>query len=152
MFGASENEKRLPVTLTLSSGEVLPGSVPCGPAASLSTELNREGVFLNFKDRRGVQRFIAKIQIAQVLEGNEEKSAVMPELAHGKSPYKVLKIDENASPEVIRQAYMALAKVYHPDNYPAEATAPEIADYVAAMFQQITAAYTSLKAAASKAA
>lgn len=152
MFGGSENEKRLPVTITLASGEILCGSVPSGPAASLTTELNREGPFLSFKDTTGQQRFIAKAQIAQVVEGNEEKKAVMPELAHGKSPYKVLRVAENASPEVIRQAYMALAKVYHPDNYPSESTAPELAEYVAAMFQQITVAYTSLKATTAKAA
>jgi hypothetical protein len=151
MFG-SEGEKRIAVTLTLLSGAVLRGSVPSSASGSLGFELNREGVFLNFKDTTGALIFVAKSTIAQVIEGNEEKIAVMPELAHGKSPHKVLRVGENASPEAVRQAYMALAKIYHPDNYPAESTAPELAEYVAAMFQQITVAYTALKAVAAKAA
>jgi DnaJ-domain-containing protein 1 len=151
MFG-SEADKRIPVTLTLLNGDVLRGSVPSSASGSLAFELNREGVFLNFKNTSGDIVFIAKSTVAQVIEGNEEKTAVIPELAHGKSPHKVLRIGEDASPEVIRQAYMALAKIYHPDNYPADSTAPELAEYVAAMFQQITVAYTALKAVAAKAA
>ena len=151
MFG-SEAEKRIPVTLTLANGSVMRGSVPSSASGSLAFELNREGVFLNFKDLGGKIIFIAKTSIAQVVEGNDEKQAVMPELALGKNPYKVLRVAEGASPEIIRQAYMALAKMYHPDNYPEGSTAPELAEYVSAMFQQITAAYTALKATAAKAA
>jgi DnaJ-domain-containing protein 1 len=151
MFG-SEADKRIPVTITLASGEILRGSVPSSASASLAFELNREGLFLNVKDTTGKIVFIAKANIHQVVEGNEEKQAVLPELARGQSPHKVLRVSEDASPEVIRQAYMALAKIYHPDNYPTDSTAPELADYVAAMFQQITVAYTALKAVAAKAA
>ena len=151
MFG-SEGEKRIAVTITLANGDTLRGSVPSGASASLSFELNREGLFLNVKDTTGKILFIAKSNIVQVVEGNVEKSVVMPELVVGKSPYKVLRINEGASPEVIRQAYVTLAKMYHPDHYPAETTAPELSEYIAAMFQQITVAYTALKAVSAKAA
>lgn len=151
MFG-SEAEKRIPVTITLASGEILRGSVPSGASASLAFELNREGLFLNVKNTSGQFLFIAKANIHQVVEGNEEKTSALPELVQGKSPYKVLRIDENASPEVIRQAYMAMAKIYHPDNYPSDTTGPEVAAYVSGIFQQITAAYTTLKAVTAKAA
>ena len=33
------------------------------------------------------------------------------------NPYKVLGVSENASPEEIRAAYLALVKKYHPDKY-----------------------------------
>ena len=32
-------------------------------------------------------------------------------------PYKVLGVSENATPEEIRAAYLALVKKYHPDRY-----------------------------------
>ena len=151
MFG-SEGEKRIPVTITLANGDILRGSVPSGASASLAFELNREGLFLNVKDTTGKILFIAKSNIVQVVEGNEEKSAVMPELVVGKSPYKVLRINEGATPEVIRHAYVTLAKIYHPDHYPTETTAPELADYVSGMFQQITGAYAALRGTGAKAA
>jgi DnaJ domain len=151
MFG-SEADKRLPVTITLLNGDILRGSVPSGASASLAFELNRDGIFLNFKDPTGKIIFIAKATIAQVFEGNEEKKAEMPELVQGKTPHQILRVDENASPEAIRHAFMTLAKIYHPDNYPAGTTAPELAAYVSAMFQQINSAYTTLKAVAAKAA
>ena len=151
MFG-NEADKRIPVTLTLANGDVLRGSVPSSASGSLAFELNRDGLFLNFKDATGKIIFIAKSNVAQVTEGNEEKTAAMPELVHGKSPHKVLRVSEGASPELIRQAYLALAKIYHPDNYPTESTAPEIAAYIASVFQQITVAYTALKAVSAKAA
>ena len=152
MFG-SEADKRIPVTITLANGDVLRGSVPSGASASLAFELNREGLFLNVKDMTGQFLFVAKANIHQVVEGNEvQKPAVLPELVQGKSPYKVLRVEEGASPEVIRQAYMALAKMYHPDNYPKDSTPPELAEYVTSMFQQITTAYNALKAVTAKAA
>jgi DnaJ-domain-containing protein 1 len=151
MFGG-EGEKRIPVTMTLASGEIKRGSVPSGASASLSFELNREGNFLNFKDSTGQIVYIAKSTVLQVVEGSEEKKAALPDLAQGKSPHKVLRVAENASPDAIRQAYMALAKLYHPDHYATETTAPEVSEYVSAMFQQITVAYASLKAAAQQAA
>ncbi len=151
MFG-NEADKRIPVTITLANGETLRGSVASGASARLEFELNREGVFLNFKDGAGQILFIAKSTIVQVIEGSEEKKAVMPEIVAGKSAYKVLRVAEDASQDAIRQSYVALAKLYHPDHYPAETTAPEVAEYIAAMFQQITIAYSALKAVTAKAA
>jgi DnaJ-domain-containing protein 1 len=151
MFG-SEADKRIPVTLTLVGGEVLRGSVPSGASASLAFELNREGLFLNLKTGDGQIRYVAKSTIAQVVEGAEEKTVALPETVQGRSPYRVLKVKEGASMEEIRQAYVKLAKIYHPDSYHSDSTAPEITEYVTKMFQQITAAYAAIKDAPSKAA
>jgi DnaJ-domain-containing protein 1 len=151
MFG-SEADKRIPVTITLANGEILRGSVPSGASASLAFELNREGIFLNVKNTSGQIVFVAKATIAQVVEGNEEKKAVLPELVEGKTPHQVLRVSADASPEAIRQAYTTLARIYHPDSYHADTTAPEVMAYVSAMFQQVTTAYTALKAVAAKAA
>jgi DnaJ-domain-containing protein 1 len=144
MFG-NEADKRIPVTLTLANGETHRGSVASGASARLEFELNREGVFLNFKDATGKIRFIAKSTIIEVVEGSEEKKAELPELSRGQTPHRVLRVSADASPEAIRQSYVTLAKLYHPDSYPMETTAPEVAEYVAGMFQQITLAYSSIK-------
>jgi DnaJ domain len=150
MFG-SENEKRIPVTLTLADGQLLIGSLASGPAASLATELNREGLFLAVRDTVGKNLFLAKAAITRVVEGDGTKDIRMPTTPDGRNPFKVLRLPDNATPEMIRQAYIALARQYHPDHY-GEATAPEVREYVTAMFQQITAAHQALKTLVSDAA
>ena len=146
MFGGDSGGKRIPVTLTMSDGKQLSGSVPAGPAASLSTELNREGLFLNFKDKGGQTLFIAKASIAMVIEGDGVKEAKLPQLMDGRSPHKVLRVAPDASPDVIRQAFLTLARQYHPDHFSGETVPSEIRDYAAAMFQQINDAYQTMRA------
>lgn len=53
-------------------------------------------------------------------------------------PYKVLGISRDASDEEIKQAYRRLAKQYHPDRNPGDATAAQ-------KMQQINAAYEQIK-------
>lgn len=52
-------------------------------------------------------------------------------------PYKVLGVSPNASDEQVKQAYRALAKKYHPDNY----TNNPIADLAAEKMKEINSAY-----------
>ena len=56
-------------------------------------------------------------------------------------PYKVLGVSPNASDEEIKQAYRALAKKYHPDNY----VNNPIADLAAEKMAQINTAYETIQ-------
>ena len=56
-------------------------------------------------------------------------------------PYKVLGVSPSASDDEIRQAYRALAKKYHPDNY---ANNP-VADLAAEKMKEINAAYEQIQ-------
>jgi hypothetical protein len=151
MFGG-ESEKRIPVTITMADGTMLTGGVPCGPAASLALELNREGMFLNLKDKSGQVMFIAKTSIARVQEGDKVAEARIPGVQAGQNAYKLLKLPESATSDMVRAAYMALARQYHPDLYAGEHIPAEVRDYATAMFQQITIAYNELKGRLSAAA
>lgn len=55
-----------------------------------------------------------------------------------KTLYEILQISENASDEVIRAAYLALAKKYHPDNNPA------FRDEAASITKELNYAYSVL--------
>jgi len=56
-------------------------------------------------------------------------------------PYKVLGVSPNASDEEIKQAYRALVKKYHPDNY----VNNPIADLAAEKMAQINTAYETIQ-------
>jgi DnaJ domain len=51
-----------------------------------------------------------------------------------------------AARDEIREAYVALAKAYHPDRYANVVLPPEVADYMAAMARRINAAHAALEA------
>ena len=53
-------------------------------------------------------------------------------------PYKVLGVSRDASDDEIKQAYRRLAKQYHPDRNPGDATA-------AKKMQEVNAAYEQIK-------
>ncbi|MCU0831793.1 MAG: J domain-containing protein [Rhizobiaceae bacterium] len=152
MFASDAGEKRIPVTITLTDGTIVSGSLPAGPAASLAIELNRDGPFLNFKDSTGAVKFIAKASITQVQEGDVLKEGRLPTTSDGRDPYKVLRLPKNATSDMVRQSYLTLARHYHPDHFGGEHMPPEIREYATAMFQQITAAYQALKTTLSDAA
>ncbi len=57
-------------------------------------------------------------------------------------PYKVLGVNPGASDDEIRQAYRALAKKYHPDNY----VNNPVADLAAEKMKEINAAYEQIQA------
>jgi hypothetical protein len=152
MFGSDDKEKRIPVTITLANGGTIKGGIACGPAASLTTELNRDGLFLGVKGVDGGLTYLAKSSILNVVEGDQEKDVRLPELANGEKPHKVLSVALNADSDEIRRAYLGLARLYHPDNYSAENSAPEIREYAAGMFRRINEAYSILKSGETRAA
>ncbi len=59
-------------------------------------------------------------------------------------PYKVLGISPNATDEEVKNAYRALARKYHPDNYSAD---NPLADLANEKMQQVNAAYDMIQKA-----
>lgn len=59
-----------------------------------------------------------------------------------RDPYKVLGVSPNASDEEIKNAYRALARKYHPDNYSAD---NPLADLATEKMQEINEAYDTIE-------
>ena len=149
MFDSSK-DRRLAISITMSDGEILTGSIPVGAAGTLAAELNRDGQFLQFRDASGSEFFVQKSAILRAATQDAIKDAKLPTLSNGMSPHKVLQIAEDADAETARQAFMTLVRKYHPDNYSGPNVPKEIFEYATAKFQEINAAHNAIKARADK--
>jgi curved DNA-binding protein CbpA len=59
--------------------------------------------------------------------------------------HSVLKLEKDAGPEEIRQAYHRMAKLYHPDRIASYELPEEIKDYTRAMLVRINLAFEKLR-------
>lgn len=60
-------------------------------------------------------------------------------------PYVVLGIAKGAPWDAVREAYVRLAKIYHPDRYESVDLPVEVRDYLQAMSRRINAAHAALE-------
>ncbi|MFM2422593.1 MAG: hypothetical protein RL291_1123 [Pseudomonadota bacterium] len=61
-------------------------------------------------------------------------------------PFAILGVQKSASRETIRQAYLNLARRYHPDRFSGTDLPGEVADYLNSMARRINLAYAELSA------
>jgi DnaJ-class molecular chaperone len=59
-------------------------------------------------------------------------------------PHQLLGVDAGASPQDIRAAYVAKARLYHPDQFANHPLPPEVSEYLQAMFVHVQSAYELL--------
>lgn len=149
MFGSSETEKqRVAVTLTLHSGDVLNGHVFLGQAQKLRDLLNNPDLFIEFEKRDDTLNLIAKRAIAMIsaidLPRIDQLSRRM-QIVSGFDPYHTLGVDRGANRGEIRAAYLAKARLYHPDKLASKDVPKEVGDYMNAMFIRIQKAYDELE-------
>jgi DnaJ like chaperone protein len=77
---------------------------------------------------------------APVADHLEQRQAALDK----RSAHAILGVAPGAGPSAIRAAYRALALQYHPDRFAGAGLPHEMADYAAAMFARINAAYRFL--------
>jgi preprotein translocase subunit Sec63 len=149
MFGSGETERqRVAVTLTLHSGDVLNGHVFLGNSQKLRDFLNNADQFIDFERRDNSLILIAKRAIAMI-------SAIdLPRTDHfvrraqntaGFDPHHTLGVDRGANHGEVRAAYLAKARLYHPDKFAGKDVPKEVGDYMNAMFIRIQKAYEELE-------
>jgi preprotein translocase subunit Sec63 len=149
MFGTGETERqRVAVTITLHSGDVLNGHVLMGQAQRLRDLLNNPEPFIDFEKRDSTLTLIAKRAIAMIsaidLPRIDQLTRRMQNTA-AFDPYHTLAVDRGANPGEIRAAYLAKARLYHPDKFASKDVPKEVADYMNAMFIRIQKAYEELE-------
>lgn len=143
MFGGEAEKFALPVVLTLASGERLSGNLLLARAQKLTEALNRPEAFIEFRDREGIVSVIAKSALAQarLLDLPRNDQLVR---GNGFDPYRALGLESGASAADIRAAYLAKARLYHPDQFANNPLPPEVTEYLNATFAHVRAAYEEL--------
>lgn len=152
--GRDRAEGPVSVEIILEDGQELYGQLVMPPGRNLVEVLNSASQFLEFEPTNGNRIFIAKSALRTIMPMNVPEA---PDLWAGPTqggsfdPFSVLGISHGASRAEMREAYVALAKIYHPDRYAASDLPQEVRNYLAVMARRINAAYEALESAQKKA-
>ena len=152
MFDRRKNDKSdgsAYAQVTLDDGRELKGRFTLTPGRTLTEMLNNTSVFLEFEPFDVDRLLIAKTALQSVKPVSVPDAPTLSAGGEGDGssfdPYSVLRVDRDAGAEQIRQAYLALAKIYHPDKYATAELPPEVIMYLAAMARRVNAAYDILQ-------
>jgi hypothetical protein len=153
MFNRGSRERAegpVSVEITLEDGHELQGTLVVPPGRSLTEVLNGTSTFIEFEPIRGERMFIAKSALQAVRPMNVPAAPSLgPKTADAGTldPAAVLGVKADAGREEVREAYLNLAKAYHPDRYASAELPLEVHDYLSAMARRINAAYDAWQAA-----
>lgn len=150
MFERGKGDRAGPVEveIALEDGQRLNGKLVLPPGRSLPEVLNGSSAFIEFQPTGGAHMFIAKSALHCITPCNVPPA---PDLWAGPTqgaafdPYAILGVDRDAGREQIRDAYLKLAKAYHPDRYAAIELPHEVRTYLAVMVRRINAAHDALQ-------
>lgn len=135
------------VRLTLTDGSRLDGTIAVPATSRLDAYLNNGEPFLAFVSHDGDRQFLAKAQIRSLTPlAVPRADQLSRRMAAGDAfdPYEALGVDRGAGPEAVRQAYIMMARLYHPDRFAGIDLPREIAAYVKIMQQRTNLAYEAL--------
>jgi DnaJ-domain-containing protein 1 len=144
------NSRRTAVILTLTDGTIVNAALRLPLSNRLNDALNNTDQFLDLLDSEGRQLFFSKRAVRKV-EPFDVPKATLNMSRNGADeaafdPYQVLRVAKDADAAKIRQAYLDLARKYHPDRFAAHDLPKEMLDYAAAMLVRINLAYEQIGA------
>ena len=146
--------KAVAVEITLADERTVMGKINIPATRTVFAVLNGDGGFIDFCPFEGEQEYISKSAIRAV-RPLQKMRCVGPEALANRTksfdPHAILQIDKGTDAESLRQAYLRMTKLYHPDRFANAGLPQEVRDYLGARAQQINLAYDVLKSAQSKA-
>lgn len=150
MYQSRDKVNRVMVVLTLADDTAVTVSVRMPLSNKLGDALNGPDPFLDALSPGGEQQFIAKsaIRIARplVMPKTDQLDLEARETGLGDlDAHAILQIEKDAGQEEVRQAYIRMARLYHPDRIASYELADEIKDYARAMLVRINLAYEKLR-------
>ena len=137
------------VAIELADGSTLTGVLWVLSGKTLSDALNGSVAFVEFmphgQDRT---KYVAKSYVTGVTPLELPKTVPLYErrgASNADDPYHILAIAPNSSWHAVREAYVHLAKTYHPDRFSGVQLPGEVLEYINAKARRINAAYALLE-------
>jgi hypothetical protein len=143
------DKKALPVEISLVNGTLLKGKVWAPAVKSVADILNGPQSFLEFTpytDERA--HYLAKAHIATLVVVEIPKAVPLYErrgVLDADDPHHILGLAPGAAWHEVREAYLQLAKAYHPDRFAAASLPGEVTEYLGIKARRINAAYAALE-------
>jgi hypothetical protein len=141
--------KPVAVEIRLADGSVVMGKLWAAANKSLTDTLNAGSPFLEFTPY-GAERpqYLSRAHILAIATIDIPKSVPLYErrgVGDADDPHHILGIEPGSAWHAVREAYIALAKAYHPDRYAGVTLPEEVREYLGVRASRINAAYALLE-------
>jgi DnaJ-domain-containing protein 1 len=133
--------------VTLLDRATVTGTLRRPRQKTLTEYMNNDVQFIEIERRDGSRLNVAKHAIRSVEQHEAPRvNQLASEIDKFEKfePHEVLGVARDASREGIREAYLKLQRLYHPDRYTGTELPSEVADYIGAMARRINIAYAML--------
>ena len=135
------------VLISLTDGSVITGSVQKPRTKSLLEFMNNGLPFMEVERKDGSRLELSKTALRSI-ETYEAPRAnqLSQEMQKFESfePHDVLGVSKGAPREAVREAYLKMQRMYHPDRYTGTDLPSEVADYINAISRRVNIAYSML--------
>ena len=137
------------VEIRLADGSVVKGKLWAAANKSLAETLNAASHFLEFTPY-GAERpqYLSRAHILTLTAIDIPRTAPLYERrapGDADDPHDILGIEPGSAWSCVRDAYITLAKAYHPDRFAGVALPNEVSEYLGVRARRINAAYAVLE-------
>lgn len=136
------------VELSFQDGTTLAGKAALPPTRGIHQLLDGNEPFLFIEVFGGECQFVPKSSIRGVKLIPQVRTATLnlvpPDATHF-DPFQILGVAKTATAAEIRAAYLAKAKLYHPDRFSGVEMPEEVRLYMESMVRHVYAAFRALK-------
>ena len=147
MFRRGPDGVSVPVSLRMTDGALLIGSINCGGTGKLENFLGSDIKFVEFVSKEGQQRFIAHHQIASVEPLASLDTPTLETVVDDVEPFGVFGLKPSASLDEVTAAFHNLLATYSAERWTGTGIPFEFSRFAAQKSRQINAAFTAVKGA-----
>ena len=135
------------VMITLVDRTTITGNLNKPRTKTLLEFMNYDAQFIELERKDGSRVDLAKTAIRTIEPYEAPRANQLSQEMHkfeSFEPHEVLGIIKGAPREAVREAYLKMQRMYHPDRYTGTELPAEVADYINAIARRVNIAYSML--------